>query len=71
MVKVTRRPNESQQKLFGRFRKATTQSGVFQEVRKRRWFVSKTEQRRIDRKKAIRRLKRRQMKKNSWNSRRR
>lgn len=69
MVKVIRRPDESQQKLFGRFRKVTSQSGIFQEVRRRRWFVSKTEQRRIDRKKAIRRLKRRQMKKNSWNSR--
>lgn len=63
MVKVVRREKESQQSLFIRFRKATSMSGIFQEVRKRRWFVSKTEERRLAKKKAIRRLKRRQFKK--------
>lgn len=63
MVKVVRRDNESQQSLFIRFRKATSMSGIFREVRKRRWFVSKTEERRLAKKKAIRRLKRRQFKK--------
>ena len=59
MPKVVLRDGESQQKLLGRFRKIVTRSGVMSEVRKRRWFVSKNEQRRMDDKKAIRRLKKR------------
>ena len=62
MPKVTSRPNESQQQLFRRFRKVVTRSGVFSEVRKRRWFISKSEQRRMAKKKAIRRHRRNQMK---------
>lgn len=61
MPKVTSRPNESQQQLFRRFRKVVTRSGVFSEVRKRRWFISKSEQRRMTKKKAIRRHRRNQM----------
>ena len=57
MPKVVLRDGESQQKLLGRFRKMVTRSGVRSEVRKRRWFVSRNEQRRMDEKKAIRRLK--------------
>lgn len=57
MPKVVLRDGESQQKLLGRFRKMVTRSGVMSEVRKRRWFVSRNEQRRMDEKKAIRRLK--------------
>lgn len=59
MPKVVLRDGESQQKLLGRFRKVVTRSGLMSEVRKRRWFVSKNEQRRIDEKKSIRRLKKR------------
>jgi small subunit ribosomal protein S21 len=62
MPKVTSRSNESQQQMFRRFRKVVTRSGVFSEVRKRRWFISKSEQRRMAKKKAIRRHKRNQMK---------
>jgi len=59
LPKVVLRDGESQQKLLGRFRKVVTRSGLMSEVRKRRWFVSKNEQRRIDEKKSIRRLKKR------------
>ena len=59
MAKVVLREGESQDKLLRRFRKKVIRSGVMSEVRKRRWFVSKNEQRRIDDKKAIRRLKKR------------
>lgn len=59
LPKVVLREGESQQKLLSRFRKVVTRSGVMSEVRKRRWFVSKNEQRRMDEKKAIRRLKKR------------
>lgn len=62
MVKVVLRNGESSNKLMGRFRKAVSSNGVMREVRRRRWFVSKNEQRRIEKKKAIRRIKRRQNK---------
>lgn len=61
MARVILRDNESQQQLFRRFRKAVTSSGVMSTVRKKRWFVSKVEQRRIAKKKAIRRIRRRRM----------
>ena len=66
MAKVVLREGESQQKLLQRFRKKVTRSGVLSEVRKRRWFVSKNEQRRMEDKKAIRRLKKRARKKQEY-----
>ena len=66
MTKVVLREGESQQKLLQRFRKKVTRSGLLSEVRKRRWFVSKNEQRRMDDKKAIRRLKKRARKKQEY-----
>ena len=62
MPKVTLRNNESQQAMFRRFRKVVTRSGVLGEIRKKRWFISKAETRRIEKKKAIRRHRRNQMK---------
>jgi len=60
MATVNLRPNESQDQLLKRFRKKVAKSGILSTVRRKRWFVSKSELRRIDKKKAIRRLKRRQ-----------
>ena len=57
MAKVKLRDGESQDKLLRRFRKAVIRSSILSEVRKRRWFVSKSEQRRMEKKKAIRRIK--------------
>ena len=62
MTSVVLRPNESQDQLLKRFRKKVAKSGILSTVRRKRWFVSKSELRRIQRKKAIRRLKRRQRK---------
>jgi len=62
MTGVTLRPNESQDQLLRRFRKKVAQSGILSTYRRKRWFVSKSELRRIERKKAIRRLMRRQRK---------
>ncbi len=62
MATVILRPNESQDQLLKRFRKRVAKSGILSTVRRKRWFVSKSELRRIQRKKAIRRLKRRQRK---------
>ncbi len=57
---VILRPNESQDQLLKRFRKKIVKSGVLSTVRRKRWFVSKSELRRVEKKKAIRRIKRRQ-----------
>lgn len=62
MPKVTLRSNESQEQLLKRFRKTVAKSGVLSTVRRKRWHVSKSELRRIQKKKAIRRARRRQRK---------
>jgi small subunit ribosomal protein S21 len=59
LATVILRPNESQDQLLKRFRKKVVKSGVLSTVRRKRWFISKSELRRIEKKKAIRRLKRR------------
>jgi len=58
---VNLRPNESQEQLLKRFRKKVVKSGVLSTIRRKRWFVSKSELRRVEKKKAIRRIKRRQI----------
>jgi len=58
MTSVTLRSNESQDNLLRRFRKKVVKSGVLSSIRDKRWFVSKSEQRRMEKKKAIRRSKR-------------
>ena len=60
MVRVELQSGESQQQLLRRFRKKVSRSRVLSDVRRKRWFVSKSELRRINKKKAIRRQKRRQ-----------
>jgi len=62
LTSVNLRNNESQDSLLKRFRKKVVRSGVLSTVRRKRWFVSKSEQRRMEKKKAIRRIKRRQYK---------
>ena len=57
--KVTIKPNESPEDLLRRFRKKVMRSGNLAAVRQKRWFVSKSEMRRIEKKKAIRRLRQR------------
>ena len=61
MTTVSLRPNELQEGLLKRFRKKVVKSGVLSTVRRKRWFVSKSELRRVEKKKAIRRIKRRQL----------
>jgi small subunit ribosomal protein S21 len=60
LASVNLRPNESQDSLLKRFRKKVAKSGVLSTVRRKRWFISKSELRRIQKKKAARRVKRRQ-----------
>ncbi|MEZ4590691.1 MAG: 30S ribosomal protein S21 [Chloroflexota bacterium] len=55
LPKVELRSNESQEQLLRRFNKAVIKSKVLADVRRKRWFVSKSELDRIEKKKAIRR----------------
>ena len=64
MTSVVLRPNESQDQLLKRFRKKVAKSGVLSTVRRKRWHVSKSELRRIQKKKAVRRLNRRKITRN-------
>ena len=68
MAKVKLRDGESQDKLLRRFRKVVIRSGVLSEVRKRRWFVSKSERRRMEKKKAVRRIKKRARMNRNYNN---
>jgi small subunit ribosomal protein S21 len=65
MADVVLRNGESQEALLRRFRKKIQRSGVLRDARRKRWFVSKSEQRRIAKRKAIRRHRRRQWRKNN------
>lgn len=60
MPRVTKLPNESDESLLRRFRKQVTKAGTMTVVRNKRWHVSKSELRRIKKKKSVRRNRRRQ-----------
>ncbi len=62
MPYVELRPGESQDQLLKRFRKQIAKDGILSTVRRKRWYVSKSELRRIQKKKAIRRARRKQRK---------
>ena len=62
MASVNLRNGESQDSLLKRFRKKIVKSGILSTIRDKRWFVSKSETRRMEKKKAIRRIKRRTIK---------
>ena len=55
MPKVELRANESQEQMLRRFNKSVVKSKVLADVRRKRWFVSKSELKRIEKKKAARR----------------
>lgn len=65
MAVVNLRNGESQDQLLKRFRKKVVKSGVLSTVRRKRWFVSRSEQRRMEKKKAARRFKRKQFTRDS------
>jgi len=58
-VFVELREGESQERLLTRFRQAVQRSGILREAKKRRHFISKSEMRRLDRAKALRRIRKR------------
>ncbi len=57
---VELRDNESFDSLLRRFNRDVINSGVLKDVRRKRWFVSKGEQSRIDERKGKRRARIRQ-----------
>jgi small subunit ribosomal protein S21 len=59
LPKVVLRPGESQGSLLKRFRKKVARSKVLSTVRRKRWFVSTSETRRMEKQKAIRKQQRR------------
>ncbi len=62
MAHVELQPGESQEQLLKRFRKQVAKDGILSTVRRKRWYVSKSELRRIQKKKAVRRARRKQRK---------
>jgi small subunit ribosomal protein S21 len=62
MTYVKLRPGESQESLLKRFRKNIAKDGLLSTVRRKRWHVSKSELRRIQEKKAVRRARRKMRK---------
>jgi small subunit ribosomal protein S21 len=60
LTTVELRPGESQESLLRRFRKKVIRGRILSTVKKKRYFVSKSELRRRARLKAVRREKRRQ-----------
>ena len=62
MTKVYLRQGESIENLLKRFRKTVTRDRILSEAKKKRYFVSKSEQRRLAKRKAQRKERRRQWK---------
>src|SRR5690606_18038935 len=60
MVHVERRQGETEEQLLKRFRKKVAKSRILTDARRKRWYLSPSEQRRIEKNKAIRRARRRQ-----------
>jgi small subunit ribosomal protein S21 len=57
-MSVELRSGESQDSLLKRFRKEIVKARVLSTYRKKRWFVSKSEQRRLAKQRAIRKARR-------------
>ncbi len=62
-VTVFAKEGEGDKSLLNRFNKKVARSGILRDARKKRWFVSKSEQRRLAKKKATRRIQRKRDKK--------
>ena len=60
MATVTLRDGESQEALLKRFRKEVMKERILSEARRKRWYISPSEMRRIQKQRAIRRARRKQ-----------
>jgi small subunit ribosomal protein S21 len=57
-VSVDLRPGESQEALLKRFRKEVVKDRILSTYRKKRWFISKSESRRLAKQRAARKARR-------------
>ncbi len=71
MAAVELRSGESQEELLKRFRKKVAKSKILSTLRRKRWFVSRSEERRKAKAKAIRKARRREARQQSTRRRRR
>lgn len=60
-MSVELRPGESQEALLKRFRKDVVRDRILSTYRKKRWFVSKSEDRRLAKQRATRKARRKMM----------
>jgi small subunit ribosomal protein S21 len=60
-LSVELRSGESQESLLKRFRKEIVKSRILSTYRKKRWYVSKSEQRRLAKQRAIRKAHRKML----------
>jgi small subunit ribosomal protein S21 len=58
---VNLRAGESQESLLKRFRKEVVKARVLSTYRKKRWYISKSEQRRLAKQRAVRKARRKMM----------
>lgn len=69
VTRVVLKPGESQQSLLKRFRKKVTRDGILRAARKKRYFISNSEERRMALRKAERRERKRRWRKRRVGSR--
>jgi small subunit ribosomal protein S21 len=67
-LSVELRDGESQESLLKRFRKEIVKTRVLSTYRKKRWYVSKSEQRRLAKQRAIRKARRKMMRRQNPNT---
>lgn len=67
-MSVDLRDGESQESLLKRFRKEIVKTRVLSTYRKKRWFVSKSEQRRLAKQRAIRKARRKMIRRHYNNN---
>lgn len=58
---VTLRAGESQESLLKRFRKEVVKGRILSTYRKKRWYISKSEQRRLAKQRAVRKARRKML----------
>jgi small subunit ribosomal protein S21 len=66
MARVVLRPGESQASLLRRFRKKVSRARILTEARRKRFFISDSEKRRIARRKAERKERKRLRRDRRW-----
>ena len=66
-MSVELRSGESQDSLLKRFRKEIVKARILSTYRKKRWFVSKSEQRRLAKQRAIRKARRKMIRRTNNN----